>query len=144
MLAVIKNEFPNRKVMTVQRRTSWNWSNGYSSKSKWEKWGCLSRSHVYYWSYDHQNVRGGSFFLFSADDSNKLVTVSEKYSSTHERSKWIILEYGMTNKFWSYFSWVAESRNSKKSGWVNKNYQNLVRVYILLMVAKSPIIHSIF
>ena len=39
----------------------------------------LLSNYVYSWSYDHKNVINGSFFILSADDSNKTVTIWEKY-----------------------------------------------------------------
>ena len=37
-------------------------------------------------SYGYQNVKNGSFFVFSADDAKKLVTVRAKILSPPERS----------------------------------------------------------
>ena len=55
----------------------WNpkmkYTNGYSSKSRWKKWGHLSSYHVYSWSY----VKNDSFFVSSADGSNKSVSLDK-------------------------------------------------------------------
>ena len=51
-----------------------------------KKWGHLFIYHVYSHSYVHQNVKNGSFFVFSADRSKKSVTVSAKYTNVSERS----------------------------------------------------------
>ena len=45
------------------------YTNRKSSKSGWEKWGHVSVSHVYSRSYGNENVKYGSSFVFSADDS---------------------------------------------------------------------------
>ena len=47
--------------------------------------GNLSNYHVYCQNYS-QNVKNGSFFVFSADDSKKITTVWAKYLNASERS----------------------------------------------------------
>ena len=42
--------------------------------------------HFYSMNYGNQNAKNVSFFVFSADDSKKSVTVWVKYLSTSERS----------------------------------------------------------
>ena len=65
--------------------------------------------------------KNGSFFLFSANESKKLVTVWAKYLSAPERSYWFLSENGMVNRLWSYRSWVIEGRNIKKTAESAKN-----------------------
>ena len=65
-----KNEIPKNKAWREDKR----------------KMGHLSSYHVYSQSYGHEYVKNSSFFLFSANDSKKLVTVWAKYLSAPARS----------------------------------------------------------
>ena len=47
----------------------------------------------------HQNVKNGLFFVFSADNSTKSVTVWAKYLSASKKSYWVLSENGMANGF---------------------------------------------
>ena len=42
-----------------------------------------------------------SFYVFSADDSKKLITAWERYLIAPKRSYWILSENVMFNSFWS-------------------------------------------
>ena len=53
-------------------------------------------------------------FIFSADDSKKIVTVCANYLRATERSYWVFSEQGMINRVWSYRSWVILGRNTQK------------------------------
>ena len=46
-------------------------------------------------SYGHENVKGDSSFVFSADDSKVLVTVSAKYLGASERSYLVLSKNAM-------------------------------------------------
>ena len=59
--------------------------------------------------------KNGSFFLFFANDSKTLATVSPKHLSAPERSFLVLSENGMFNRFLSYCSWDTENRNIKKT-----------------------------
>ena len=48
--------------------------------------------------------KNGSFFLFFANDSKTLATVSPKHLSAPERSFLVLSENGMFNRFLSYRS----------------------------------------
>ena len=55
-----------------------SWDETYQrieSKNRWEKWVHLSIYHVYSQGYGYKNVKNGSFFVFSADNKKKSVTV---------------------------------------------------------------------
>ena len=58
-----------------------------------------------------RNVENSSFFVFSADDSEKLITVLAKYLTARERSLRssiiLIISRKVVNRLWSY-------RNVKK------------------------------
>ena len=65
-----------RQRVYLQRTEFWrSWNeemintNGQSSKSRWKKWGHLSSYHVCSRRYGHENVKNGSFFVFSANNS---------------------------------------------------------------------------
>ena len=60
-------------------------TNGQSSRIRCQKWGHLSGYHVYTWSYGHENVKNGSFFVFSAVDCQTLITVWAKYLGALKR-----------------------------------------------------------
>ena len=47
--------------------------------------GSKKKNYIYFWCYGHYNVKNGSFFAFSADDSKKLVTIWGKYFSESGR-----------------------------------------------------------
>ena len=64
-------------------------------------WCYLSSCHVYFQSYGNLNVKNGSFFVFSADDSKKLVTVLAKDLGAPERSR-VLSENSMVNRLWNY------------------------------------------
>ena len=65
-----------------------------SSKSRWEKWGHLS-SYDYSQRYGHQNVKDGSFYVLSAEDSKNSVPVWARYLNTSERSSFALLQNTM-------------------------------------------------
>ena len=46
--------------------------------------------------------KNGSFFVFAADDGNKIVSVWAKHLSELETSSSVLSEDGMVNRFWSY------------------------------------------
>ena len=60
-----------------------------------EKWGHLSRCHVYSHSHSLLNIKNGSFFLDSADDSKQLVTVWAKSLTVYKRSYLVLSENDM-------------------------------------------------
>ena len=60
------------------------------------------------------NVKNGSFFVFSADDSKKVVSFLAKYLSKPEGFYWVLSENGMINMLLNYCSWDIEGRNIKK------------------------------
>ena len=70
----------------------------------------MSIYHVYSQSYGQWNIKPGSVFVFSANDSKKLVTVWAKYLSVPKRSYRVILENGMVNRLWSFRTWDIEGR----------------------------------
>ena len=76
------------------------------AKRVYEK--CLSCLLPELWLLICQNV---SFFVFSADNSNKSVTVWAKYSSASERSSLARLENAMIIKFWNTVSKISTLRN---------------------------------
>ena len=57
------------------------------ARSRSKKWVQKRKNcyHIYFWCYGHYNVKNGSFFAFSADDSKKSVTIWGKYFSESER-----------------------------------------------------------
>ena len=57
-----------------------------------------------------KNVKNGPFFMFSADDSKKSVTLWAKYLSVPERSYCVLSENDMVNRLWGYRSWDNEGR----------------------------------
>ena len=57
----------------------------------------------------------GSFFLFSADDSRKSVTVSAEDISEPGRTYWVISENSMVDRLWSYCLSDIDGRNIKKT-----------------------------
>ena len=59
----------------------------------------MSSYHVDFQSYGHQNIRNDSFFVFSADDSKKSVTIWEKHLAAPERSFLFLSENGMVLGF---------------------------------------------
>ena len=126
---------------------SWNpkmkYTNWSSSKSRWEKRGHLSRYHVNSQSYGHENVKNGSFFIFSADDSKILVLVWASHLNAPERSYSVLSENGVVNRLWSYRLWDIEGRNIIKNCWVGKKHQNPVfsRVYYATGSSEANIPH---
>ena len=66
----------------------------------------------------------GSFFVFSSDDSKKLVTVWKKYLSTPERCYWGLSENDIINRLWNYCSWEIDGRNIKITSESAKKYIN--------------------
>ena len=60
-----------------------------------KKWVRLFGYNVYFWSYGHENVKNGSFFVFFPYNSKKLVTDWVEYLSASERSYLALSENGM-------------------------------------------------
>lgn len=54
------------------------------------------------------------FFLFSADDSKTIVTVSTKHLSAPEISSLVLSENVMVNRLLSYHFWDIDGGNIKK------------------------------
>ena len=54
----------------------------------------MSIYHAFFQSYGHENAKNGLFFIFSADDSTKLVTVLVKRSSVADRSSLVLSKNG--------------------------------------------------
>lgn len=55
------------------------------------------------------------FFLFSADDSKTIVTVSTKHLSAPEISSLVLSENVMVNRLLSYHFWDIDGGNIKKN-----------------------------
>ena len=86
----------------------------------WETWGHLFSYRDYSQSYVHWNTND-SFFVFSADDSKKVVSLWAKYLNTSVRSFWTLSEYDVLNGLWIYCSWDVDSRKIRKTAQSAKN-----------------------
>ena len=78
-----------------------------------KKWSHLSNYHVYFQSYGHWNVKIGSFFVFSVDNSKQLVTIWAKQLSPPLLE--FFSENGMVNSLCGYASWDNEGKNIRKA-----------------------------
>ena len=76
----------------------WNITKNRAQKVD-KKLGSFVYFDVYPWSYGHQNVKSGLFFVSSTDDSKKSVTVWAKYFSAPQRFYMALLENAI--HYWS-------------------------------------------
>ena len=58
--------------------------------------------------------KNGSFFVFSAHGSKRIVTVWKKYLKATEGSYWVLSE-NIVNRLWSYSSWDIAGRNIRNT-----------------------------
>ena len=59
-------------------------------------------------------IKMSNFFIFSSDNSKKLVIVWAKYLNAPERFYWILLKNGIFDRLLRYQLWNIEGRNIKK------------------------------
>ena len=112
-------------------------------KKKWKKTGNVSG---YVYSQSCENLKTGSFFVFSADDSKTSVTAWVKCLSAPKRSNWVLPENGMVNRLLIYLSWDIEVIYITKLLSQRKNTKILhfQELASLLMIAQNVIIRNIF
>ena len=105
-------------------------------KKQTKKWDRLSGYHVYSRSYGHENVKNGSFFVFSTGDSKKSVTVWIKYLRTSEKSYLALSENAMD-------CWILSYRQySKMSTLENTEFRYFLADLKVFLIFLTSISHE--